>query len=179
MRLVVSIAKDFRHGEIPLDDRIQQGYIGLLKAVEGFKPGVGKFSTYATPKIRHEIRRYLQDMTGMVRIPVCQQDGRYDMSEAAADFRDMLRLEAENANGDGGVLADVLGHDDAALTDVDFRAMLECLSTDEADVITRRYVLGETLAEIGEARGGVSRQRIDQIHKVALGKLKATLAPAA
>jgi RNA polymerase sigma factor (sigma-70 family) len=174
-RLAISIAKTFHNAEVGLEDRIQQGYIGVLDAVARFQPGLGKFSTFAVPHIKNAIRRYIHNHD-LVRIPVNQQDGRHELSEAAANFRDMLRLEAENGNSDGGVLADVLGANDDALGDVDFRAMLECLSSDEADVITRRYVLNETLAEIGEARGGVSRQRIDQIHKVALGKLREAVA---
>lgn len=173
-RLAISIAKTFHNDEVTLEDRIQQGYIGVLEAVARFQPGVGKFSTFATPHIKNAIRRYIHNHD-LVRIPVNQQDGRHELSDDAVNFRAMLRLEAENANSDGGVLADVLGANDDAFGSVDFRDMLNCLNSREADIITRKYVLGDSLADIGE-HYGFSRERARQIEAEALGKMRATLA---
>src|SRR5262249_39916035 len=62
LRLVVSIARRFNHGRLPLADLIQEGNIGLMKAVERYDYRRGfRFSTYASWWIRHAISRALAD----------------------------------------------------------------------------------------------------------------------
>jgi RNA polymerase primary sigma factor len=86
LRLVVSVAKRYRHSTLPLLDRVQEGNLGLMKAVDRFQYRRGfKFSTYATWWIRQSISRAMANSGRTVRLPVHALEalGRIEAARAA------------------------------------------------------------------------------------------------
>jgi len=71
LRLVINIAKRYRHFGVPLIDLIEEGNLGLIKAVSKFNPEKGfRFSTYASWWIRQYVNRGLANQGKIIRIPV-------------------------------------------------------------------------------------------------------------
>jgi RNA polymerase sigma-B factor len=89
--LVEHCARRFLNRGEPLDDLVQVGTIGLIKAVDRFDTGRGlEFSTYATPTILGEIKRHFRDKGWAIRVPRRLQELRMSISSATGELTQKL-----------------------------------------------------------------------------------------
>jgi RNA polymerase primary sigma factor len=166
LALVVSMARRQRRGAVPLEDVIQEGNLGLMRAVEKFDPGVGtRFSTYATWWIRAYVGRYLKEARSAVRPragTVAQPDLSLD-APIGDELDDVTRVERiEDREPDP---------EERCVSSSSDRRIRESLSRIRGrvgplgwDIIHNRLNLDppQTLEQIGR-RWGVSRERVRQV----------------
>lgn len=222
LRLVVTMARRYDRGQMPLADLIQEGNLGLMHSVGRFDHRRGlRFSTYACWWIRHAIGRALADKARAVRIPVHMLEAQQQLEKVRRELtRELGRPPAPHelakaarvpiskldqmhqyvmgqaisldkpVHGDdertlGDTMADPDSEQHSPVDDmtsealnVQVKGMLRFLTPIEADVLTKRFGIGDdeerTFREIGDEYA-LSRERIRQIQNSALDKLKRAL----
>ena len=92
LNLVRFLASKFKNRGEPLDDLIQVGTIGLIKAIDRFDPARGlEFTTYATPTILGEIKRHFRDKGWSIRVPRRLQELSAKVNQATDDLTKELQ----------------------------------------------------------------------------------------
>lgn len=92
LNLVRFLANKFKNRGEPIDDLMQVGYLGLLKAIDRFDPARGlEFTTYATPTIMGEIKRHFRDKGWSVRVPRRLQELSAKVNQATDELTTELQ----------------------------------------------------------------------------------------
>jgi RNA polymerase primary sigma factor len=166
LALVISVAKGFANSGARLDDLVQEGNVGLLKAIDHFDPKKGtRLSTYAVWWIRAYITRYLQDNRSQVRGGEAQRLTMSDVSldaelDGETDCTHLERLVDPGSSPEDDLLRKAQDEDvreallrvKKRLGELGWEILQERLSQESP----------RTLEEIGKRRG-ISRERVRQL----------------
>ena len=200
--LVESLARRFVHRGERLEDLVQVGSIGLIKAVDRFDPARGvELATFAAPNILGEIRRHLRDRSGTIRVPRRYQEVSARLRSAQRQLTDRLQRTptaselAAAAELNERELAEVLRAEQArtplSLADAApavsaedvFHASenrllvsrsMRCLPQRERQALRYRYFADLSQDEIA-GRLGLSQTQASRLIASALAKLRANL----
>ncbi|MBI5498385.1 MAG: RNA polymerase sigma factor RpoD/SigA [Deltaproteobacteria bacterium] len=143
LRLVVSVARGFHHFRLPLIDLIQEGNLGLIKAVHRFDWKKGfRFSTYAHWWIRQSIERAIMNKGAQVRLPVHVFDTRRQLARANKELSHALGRKPSEEE-----IAEHLGIPMDKLQEVLHAAPREPVSLDEPVGAEDDRKLGEVVAD--------------------------------
>jgi RNA polymerase primary sigma factor len=179
LRFVVMIARQHLHRGLPLEDLINEGNIGLMRAAERFDPERGiRFISYAVWWVRQSMTRAIQSGGRMIRQPDVREDSE-------RTILDTVSLESTGSGGEDSSsllsrLEDTsVRSPEQSLTDNALRrgidSALHGLSSREAHILSDRFGLEDrsplSLEEMGR-RYRLSRERIRQIEKKAIAKLR-------
>ena len=180
LRLVVSIARRFNHGRLPLPDLIQEGNIGLMKAVERYDYRRGfRFSTYASWWIRHAISRALADKGRAVRLPVHMIDAYHKIAKSERELQSKLErpatteeiatatgIEAEKLEKMKTFLAETPVSLDKPISDEDGRRLIDVLvDPNEVPSPPEQMMNSETQLEMIKLLGGLKPIEADILRK--------------
>jgi len=166
LKLVVSVAKGYTGKGIELDDLIQEGNLGLYKAIDKFDPARGnKFSTYAVWWIKQGITNCFKKQESFISLDMPRGGESEDSDMTIGDsIEDVNAVDPEEAAI-------------AAVRRTEVAQAMECLTDREQSVLKMRYGFGEdekTLPEVGRALG-LSCEGVRRIEASAFRKMKRML----
>ena len=188
MALVIRTACSWTGRGVPLEDLIQEGAIGLMRAADLFDWTRGyEFSTFAGLRIVQACQRAIENQGNAIRIPVhtrssglCATDVERAKRIVRGDARDAKERTAfdfvadTNANTEDEALLPIF----AAQTAAEIATALLLLNEQERAVVTARYLTSSPQPMRFHAVGvslGISKQRAEQVQKAAFAKLRSAL----